>query len=319
MEGTLKLENCKLKIANCLAAAAILLSGCLKAPEVTVTIKAVGGATGDGAAPGDAGATEAKGYGSLSGTITFDGDAPAPKPLIAAGDSTVKDAAVCAAVAIPDESLVVNPSSKGVANVVIFLEKRPANIKPELAKPPEEPAMFDQKGCRFMPHVLTVQVGQPMLIISKDNASHNTHTYPKRSSSFSQLIAPNENKGVPLNYKKPEASPLEVKCDFHPWMKAYHFPVDHPYVAVTDENGKFKIDGLPAGKHAFNIWHERAPGGSQLLERKLEIVIEADKDTVKDLSYGAAKFAGLPRSSAKSVAYQRLLDGGEITVTQREE
>jgi hypothetical protein len=106
-------------------------------------------------------------------------------------------------------------------------------------------------------------------------------------------------------------------------MKAYHFPIDHPYVAVTDKDGHFKIEGLPAGKHLFNVWHESAPGGAQLLERKLQITIEVDKETRKDLSYGPTKFAAAPGSNRWStrpvVAYDRLLEGGQIVVTQNKE
>ena len=101
-------------------------------------------------------------------------------------------------------------------------------------------------------------------------------------------------------------------------MKAYHFPIDHPYWAKTDENGKFKIEGLPAGKHVFLVWHERGPGDSQLLDRKLQITIEVDKETVKDLSYGPTNFAGLASPPRQTVAFEDLQNGGEITLTQRE-
>src|SRR4029077_18348486 len=133
------------------------------------------------------------------------------------------------------------------------------------------------------------------------------------------VISANERTGVPCDYKKPEAGPIEVKCDLHQWMKAYHFPIDHPYVAVTDKDGKFRIEGLPAGKHSFNVWHERGPGDSRLLARKLDITIEVDKETTKDLSYGADKFAIAPKNPRRAIAYQQLLNGGELAVTQLEE
>ena len=90
------------------------------------------------------------------------------------------------------------------------------------------------------------------------------------------------------------------------------------FTAVTDKQGRFKIEGLPAGKHSFNVWHERGPESSQLLDRKLVITIEADKDNTKDLNYGAMKFASAPQTLRRAVAYERLLNGGEIVVTQRE-
>lgn len=297
----------------------LVCAGCPEAQIVEVTIKPVAGA--EAAAEGDSGADESAagaGYGNLVGTITFDGSVPAYPALVNAGDSSVKDAAVCAAAAIPDETLVVNSENKGIANVVIFLEKRPGNIKPELAKPPTDPVFFDQKGCRFLPHLVTVQVGQPLLVISDDGIPHNTHTNPKRNDSFNKVISANERKGIPCDYKKAESAPLSVVCDYHPWMKAYHFPVDHPYVAVSDKDGKFRIEGLPAGKQSFNVWHERAPGDAHLLERKLQITIEADSDSTRDLTYGGAKFAARPTPAGRVIAYERLLSGGDIIVSQAE-
>ncbi len=298
-----------------------LFAGCPEAQTVTVTIKSVGGAsetTGGAAAPVE---TAAKGYCTFLGTITYDGDVPSLPPLVPVGGPALKpeDRAVCAAVAVPDESLVVNPESKGLANAIVFLEKRPGNIKPELAKPSTDPIFFDQKGCHFIPHVLIVEIGRPLLIQSGDPILHNTHTFPNRNKSFNQAIPPEDRKGVACDYKKPETGPIAVACDLHNWMKAYHFPIDHPYAAVTDKDGKFKIEGLPAGAHSFNIWHERGPGSGRLLAKKLQITVDVDQETKKDLSYGAAQFAAAPHPSRRAIAFERLLDGGEIVVTQREE
>jgi hypothetical protein len=335
MKIVLKIANCKLQIANwhkrlllsglgfCVLC---LFAGCPEQALVTVTIKPdakASEASADGATPTE---TAAAGYGTLVGTVTYDGSPRDLPPLVAAGDSSLKpeDQKVCAATAVPNESLVVNPANKGLANAIIFLEKRPGNIKPELATPPAEKVLFDQKGCRFFPHVLVMQIGQPLLVVSDDSIPHNTHTRPKRNPEFNKLIAANERAGVACVYKKPESGPISVVCDLHTWMKAYHFPIDHPYAAVTDKDGHFKIEGLPAGKHSFNIWHENAPGGAQLLDRKLQITIEVDKETRKDLSYGPTKFAGLPRlngprSTRPVIGFDRLLEGGQIIVSQTKE
>jgi len=328
VSGKLKTVNSRLQISNWRRAGVLagtglgvlcLFAGCPEAAKVTVTVIEAGGAgekTGEGAAP----AAAAKGYGSVVGTVTYEGSPTSFPPLVPVGGAGLKpeDRAVCAVQPVPDETLVVNPDNKGLANAIIFLEKRPANIKPELAKPPADPVFFDQKGCRFLPHVLVVQVGQPLLIISGDPITHNTHTNPKRNKLFNQAIAPEDRKGVPCDYSKAEPGPLAVVCDLHTWMKAYHFPLDHPYAAVTDKDGKFKIEGLPAGTHSFNVWHERGPGDSQLLERKLQITIDVDKETTKDLNYAAATFAAMPRIPRRAIAYEQLLDGGEIIVTQAE-
>lgn len=51
---------------------------------------------------------------------------------------------------------------------------------------------------------------------------------------------------------------MPVKCNIHPWMKAYVVLRSSPYMAKTDQDGRFTIKNLPAGKHVFRVWHERA-------------------------------------------------------------
>src|SRR5262249_38289976 len=157
----LQIEMCKLKIedsprrnANWRSAALhtafavcllCLFAGCPEAQVVTVTMKTVEGALAAAAGEGDATVAEAKGYGTFSGTITFDGRVRTYPPLVAPGGAGLKpeDKAVCAAQPVPDETLVVNSANKGLANAVVFLDKRPANIKPDLAKPLTDAIKFD--------------------------------------------------------------------------------------------------------------------------------------------------------------------------------
>jgi hypothetical protein len=171
-----------------------------------------------------------------------------------------------------------------VANVVIYIEKTPAGYTPPPV--PDEPAVFDQKGCRFIPHILLVRCNQKLLIKSGDPLVHNTNITSIRNTGFNQTISPNNREGVEYHYKKPESRPVPVKCDLHTWMKAHHLPLEHPLAAVTDADGKFEITGVPAGKHTFIIWHEMCG----YLNRKLEVEIKADKETEQKLSYSAKEF-----------------------------
>ncbi len=209
--------------------------------------------------------------------------------MVNQGDATVKDPAVCSVASIPNESLQVDPATQGIANAVVFLAKTPKHIKPELASGEAEPAVFDQKGCQFFPHVLPVRVdqNQQVLVKSGDAIAHNTHTNPSKNSIFNQAIGQNDRNGVPIKYSRAENQPIRVTCDYHSWMSAYHFPVDHPYFAITNPDGSFRIEGLPAGKHVFKIWQER--GG--LLERNVEVEISPDQDTTLELApYSPDKF-----------------------------
>ncbi len=224
------------------------------------------------------------GTGGFAGVVKFDGPAPAPKDIFAVGQAT-KDPAVCAAtVAIPDQSLIVNQDNNGVKNVFVYMQKAPKGYK---GKAPADALVFDQQNCVFFPHALIVQTGREVLVKNGDPIVHNTHTTPTRNSVFNSAIAPNDRKGVALTYRSPERLPVKVICDFHSWMSAYHSVLDHPCVAVTDEDGNFAVAGLPPGKHTFTIWQE-TPG---YLERKLNVTVKAGEYTEMPLSYKAADFA----------------------------
>lgn len=221
---------------------------------------------------------------TVKGTVTFDGTPATPKIVVKKGDGAVKDAAVCAAVELVSETLVVNPQSKGIANVVVYLPKAPAGYT--VPAPPKTPLIFDQKNCRFFPHMLIVPVGQPVKVLSDDPVPHNTHTFPARNDGFNQAIKANDRVGIDLSYTKPERVPIEVKCDFHPWMKAYHFPIDHPFAAATNENGEFTLNDLPNGEHKFTVWHER----KGYLTRDLVIKVAGGTAAPVKLSYKVSDF-----------------------------
>lgn len=235
------------------------------------------------AAIGAGSAAPAKGTGNFSGVIAIEGTVPELKPKFKKGAAGVKDGEVCATVDMPDESLVVDKDSKGIANVFVYIDKAPAGKK---YNPPKEPVVFDQKGCRFLPHTLFVQVNQPLLVKSQDNVTHNTHTNPIRSTAKNQAIPPLEMKGVPYGYDKHERLPVKVTCDLHNWMNAYHLVLEHPFGAITNEKGEFEVKDLPPGKYEFIIWQESVG----YLERKYAVEIMADKVTEKKLSFPASKF-----------------------------
>jgi plastocyanin len=238
----------------------------------------------------------ADGDATLTGVITFDGAVPVLKPVVAKGDMTVKDAAVCAAADVPNEELVVNADNKGIAHVFVYLAKAPAGVKP--GKADSSGLVQDQKGCVFLPHSLLVPAGATIQVLNGDNVPHNTHTNPVKNEGFNKVIAPNDRVGVPLKYTKPERLPVKVVCDFHNWMKAWHMVLDHPYMAVTDADGKFTIENLPAGKHEFIIWQEKAG----YLNRKYEVEVKKGEKKEVKLSFGAAKFAGGPVPTGGTVA-----------------
>lgn len=228
-------------------------------------------------------------WGTISGQVVVTGDIPAPVLLHAKG-AQVKDAAVCAAADTYKDDLVINPESKGLANVFIYLPKAPKSIHPDLKKPDPAVVIFDQKGCMFTPHAMVVLGGQTVEVISSDAIAHNTHTYPLKNQAMNVLVAANTpaGKGLAVDYKLSESLPLKVACDFHPWMQAYWMVVDHPYAAVTDKDGKFSIPNLPVGEHEFRVWHER----KGYLERKYSVKVQKGDNELKPVEVKIADLKG---------------------------
>lgn len=225
-------------------------------------------------------------WGTVKGQVVLDGALPKIDLLVPKGKADVRDAAVCAAQDVPDEKLVVDAESKGIANVVIYMAKKPEKIHPDLVKSKEKEVTFDQKGCRFVPHVLMVRTDQQVRVLSDDAVAHNTHTYPLKNTSANFIVTPSNRIGVelkPLNLA--ERLPVKVGCDIHAWMTAYWVVVDHPYAAVTNAKGEFEIADLPVGKHEFIVWHE----GAGYLDRKYAVDVKAGANDQKPLKYTAAQ------------------------------
>jgi hypothetical protein len=214
-------------------------------------------------------------WGSVSGKVVLDGDVPTLKPRVKMGDAAAKDAAVCAAQEVPNEDLVVDPSTKAIANVVVYLKKAPAKIHPQLAKPAAMAVTYDQKGCRFIPHIAVVQTSQTVNVVSSDAVAHNTRGNPLKNQGFNFIVAPNDKTGIQVPVKQAERLPVQIGCDIHPWMRGYWLVIDHPYGAVTGADGTFSIKDLPAGEHEFVVWQEAAG----YLEKSLKITVKDKADT----------------------------------------
>jgi len=248
-------------------------------------------------------------WGTLKGTILLDGEIPQLKPLIEK-DSPAKDAAVCAAQDIPDEQIVVDTKTRGLANVVVYLPKSPMQVHPDLAtvgKPGEAneknatkvPAevRFKVKGCQYEPHVLIVRTGQQLRFDTRDSVAHNLHVHTVKNIRFGDIVKPNGINEVYGPYNSPERLPVSVRCDIHPWMSAYWVIMDHPYAAVTDRQGAYEIPNLPVGEHDFIIWHEK----QGFINKNFRVIIKAGMNEQKAVS---ARI-GLPDNASETHARQR--------------
>jgi hypothetical protein len=102
--------------------------------------------------------------------------------------------------------------------------------------------------------VLLVRVGQPFVIKNSDPVGHNTKASLVANGQFNVTVAAGQETSSPIT--KAESLPLPVNCNIHPFMEGHILVQDHPYMAVTGEDGTFEIKDLPAGKQEFQLWHE---------------------------------------------------------------
>lgn len=197
---------------------------------------------------------EAAGWGTIKGTFVVDGAPPEAKPVDASKD------AFCANhdPKVIDHTVVVNDGK--LANAVVFLRVGRGDkiaAHPDFDATKTTPATLDNKGCTFVPHIVLVRTGQPFVIKNSDPVGHNTNVkLMKNGASNVTIAADSQNERV---LTKAEAVPLPVDCNIHPFMHGYVLVQDHPYMAVSAEDGTFEIKNVPAGKHEFEFWHEQ-PG-----------------------------------------------------------
>ena len=182
--------------------------------------------------------------GVLKGRVLFKGT-PAPKPTRV---ENTTDPDHCGKVHSL-EDILVDPRSRGVRNAIVSLTDPPL---PPGYKPPPSRLVVDNRKCRFEPHVAVLTVGSVIEALNSDPIYHSVHLYGLKQlnvslhTSRSKLIELPNRPGF-----------LIVKCDVHGWMQAYIRVDRHPFHAVTDADGRFRIEEVPAGAHRVEIWHER--------------------------------------------------------------
>jgi len=188
---------------------------------------------------------------TITGTVTFDGKAPALKPLAMDADPA------CAkkhSAPVANEALVLG-NGNTMGNIMVFVSKGVPAGKTYPA--PTTPVVIDQNGCQYKPHVMGIMVGQPYKILNSDGILHNIHTLSTINPPFNKGMTASI-KEVTTTFAKPEAI-FHIKCDVHPWMSAYLGVFTNPFYSVTGTDGKFTISGLDPGTYEVTAWHEKLP------------------------------------------------------------
>lgn len=206
--------------------------------------------------------------GSLSGHVRISGTVPGndtirmkadPMCAKANGDRPVQDEAVIAG---EDGSL---------ANTFVELVGTFADMPV-----PTEPVTIDQRACTYRPRVVGLRVGQTLKVRNSDDGLHNVHGMSTARDSFNvgQPLA-----GIVTDFHPRDPGMLKLKCDVHPWMVAFVGVVDHPFFAVTGQDGTFALPDVPEGVYSLRAWHERFG------TRTMRVHVEGGKDRVVDVTY----------------------------------
>jgi len=186
---------------------------------------------------------------TVSGTVNFKGTAPKRKRIRMSADP------ICNKLnktPVFSEKTVVNKNNT-LRNVFVYVKE--GLEKKSYPVPKESIVVFDQQGCKYSPHVFGIRTGQTLEIRNSDPTLHNVHVMPKKNPQFN-VGMPIKGMKISRKFDTPEIG-AKIKCDVHPWMRAYANIMDHPFFSVTGEKGAFEIKDLSPGKYVFAAWHEK--------------------------------------------------------------
>lgn len=260
--------------------------------SVALSLMALGSAcgnkSGDTNAPDNSSTTASKSYtgakGTVSGVIAYNGTPPAPKKIDTSADP------VCGQKNpnLSTEETVVKDGK--LANTFVYIKDGATTDGTKIGDytwpTPSSAVTLDQNGCHYRPHVLGIMTNQKLSITNSDPTQHNIHPQPKNNPEWNQT-QPNGAPPIEKTFARAEVL-VPVKCNQHPWMKAYIGVLKHPFFAVSAEDGTFTIAGVPAGTYTVAAWHE---GGAAGTEKTMQVTVPANGSGKADFAFGGAAAA----------------------------
>jgi plastocyanin len=205
--------------------------------------------------------------GDVTGTVTLKG-----KPL---AEKTIAFTDVCGTMphAVSTTRYFVLGKDNGLADVFVYISK---GLEGKKFPPSTTPVVINQEGCMYYPYVVGVMVGQPLAFKNSDAFMHNVHGLPHPDSGNQEFNIAEPFQGqvndttFVANITKPEVL-VKVKCDVHLWMFCYAGVQDHPFFAVSDKDGHYKISNVPAGTYTLTAYHLKTHGGSPGVSQQITV------------------------------------------------
>lgn len=213
--------------------------------------------------------------GTVTGVITFSDPPPTMKTIDTSADPACE--AMHAGNPLVNEALVLG-EGQTMANILVRIVK---GVPEKDYAVPSEPVVMTQAGCRFEPRMSVVMQGQTLRVLNPDGIMHNVNGAARTNRPFNRAMPKSVTK-LDMTFTKTEDA-FMVRCDIHPWMRGYVAVVDHPFFDVTEKDGVYKIEGLPAGEYEIEAWHEKLKGQTQT------ITVPADGEVKQDFSFAMPK------------------------------
>jgi hypothetical protein len=213
--------------------------------------------------------------GTISGHVSVEG-------AVRAGEHVRVDADPQCAVALGAESIpagdLVVSDDNSVADAFVHIKE---GIPQDLAtrRAHSERVVLDQQKCQYVPRVLGVQAGQPLTIRNSDALLHTVRADAVVNGRFN-VATPTQGIEVVRSFQSSETM-IPVRCDMHPWMKAYIGVVGHPFFSVSNTSGQYAIAQVPPGTYVLEIWHERLGTATR------EVTLAAGESLTIDFAFRA--------------------------------
>jgi hypothetical protein len=223
---------------------ALILAGCGRKESTSITTEQ--STTTEQSAPMEV--VDPATVGTITGTVTLEGTPPAPHEILLSGSPGC--AKLHSSPLFYPE--VVSGDHGALADVVVYVKSGLGNYRFDV---PAAPAILDQKGCMYEPHVLGLMARQKLNIKNTDPVFHNVHPMPRENRAWNKS-QPIGSAAIETSFDHPELA-VRVLCNLHPWMCAYVFVFSHPYFDVTSKTGTFELKNLPPGTYTIEAWQEK--------------------------------------------------------------
>jgi plastocyanin len=135
--------------------------------------------------------------------------------------------------------------AKYLEDTVVYLKEVPGTYAPKTAS-------IDQKGMKFIPHILLVTVGDSVKFLNNDTVVHNVYSPDNEGYNLGSFKG-----GESAAHVFTKAGVYSQLCSIHPEMLAYVFVGQNPYAAVVDKSGQYEIKNVPPGTYKLAVWNPK--------------------------------------------------------------